>query len=258
MLLQRFARTSLLIVSISLLTGCYLTPPDSAHPHDPLQHFNRDTTRLNSKLDRWLVKPVAKEYREVTPYVVRKSVTNFFDNLGKPAAVGNDLLQGHVRWALNDFWSFLVNTTVGLGGIFTPAEHIGLKTHDNDFGLTLNHYHVYTAYFVLPFAGPHTLGSSTAIISDYYMGVTQYFVPFRYDVILTMVDGLNSRANLLSTEKTAGSMVLDKYTFYRSAYLQFRANQNLINQTPPLYTHEQVPLEAIGDDDQGAPLEPIN
>ena len=226
---------SLLMVGCFVLSSCYLSPPDTATPEDPLEHLNRDTTRLNTKLDDAIIKPVAKGYVVITPYIFRKSLNNFFTNLEEPANVVDDLLQGHGRWALNDAWRFVLNSTIGVGGLYDTASHMRLVPHGNDFGLTLNTWHVYTAYFMVPFAGPRTLGSTLAIPADYYFGLEQYYIPLRYSIVMTLTDGLNTRANLLNVEKTAGGLILDRYTFYRSAYLQRRAYLLRINNAGPTY-----------------------
>ena len=247
----------LLLFSCALLSGCYTTPATTADPHDPFDHFNRDTTRMNTKLDNVLVKPIAKEYETLVPYFVRKGVGNFFDNLDKPEQFMNDLLQGHGQWAMNDAWSFVVNTTVGIGGFFTPSTAIGLQPHENDFGLTLNQWHLYTAYFVLPIVGPRTIGSSLAIPVDYYLGVTQFFVPLRYSIILNMIYGINARANLLNTERTAGGLIFDRYIFYRSAYLQRRAYLEKLNQQQPYYSFEDADSDQDADANQAVDTEEL-
>jgi phospholipid-binding lipoprotein MlaA len=247
----------LLTVS-AMLSGCYLSPPNTDNPHDPFEHINRDANRMNVKLDSTIIKPIAKEYRAFTPYFVRRGISNFFSNLAEPENVANDLLQGHFRWALNDAWSFVINSTVGIGGFWNAAKHIDLQPHDNDFGLTLNQWGLYSAYFVLPFIGPNTLGSVIGMPIDYYTGVTKYFIPLRYSAILTILNGINLRAQLLSTEKTANGLILDKYLFYRSAYLQHRVYLYQLNQQGPVYPVVQPAQEPIGNDDQLLPEQPIN
>lgn len=229
---------TLLFVSCAILSGCYTTPPTTADPHDPFESFNRDTNRMNTKLDNFIIKPTAKEYVAVVPYAVRRGIGNFFVNLDKPEQVGNDILQGHFEWAMNDAWTFLINSTIGLAGFFTPAKAIDLQPHENDFALTLATYNLYSAYFVLPFVGPRTVGGAIAIPIDYYMGITKFYIPLRYSVILTMIEGLNARANLLNAEKTAGGLIFDRYIFYRSAYLQRRAYLLKLNNDGPRYSYQ--------------------
>lgn len=239
-----------LLASCAVLSGCYSMPATTTDSHDPFHHFNRDTTRMNTKLDNLIVKPAAKEYVKIIPYFVRQSVGNFFDNLDKPEQFVNDLLQGHGQWAMNDAWSFVVNTTVGIGGFFTPSSAIDLQPHENDFGLTLNQWNIYTAYFVLPIVGPRTVGSSLAIPVDYYMGVTQFFVPLHYSIILNMVYGINARANLLNTEKTAGGLIFDRYIFYRSAYIQRRTYLEKLNNQQPYYSFEDADADQTADSEE--------
>jgi phospholipid-binding lipoprotein MlaA len=240
-----------ILLSSCLLSGCYLHTTNPAAPPDPLQSLNRDTNRLNSRLDKILVKPVAQAYSDVVPYVARKSVSNFFDNLDEPADVANDLMQGDGRWALNDLWRFVFNTSIGLGGIFDPASHMGLQAHSNDFGLTLNRWGIYSAYFVVPFLGPRTIGNTVSIPVDYYLGASAHYIPLRYSVILDLVYGLNARAGLLSSEKTARGLIFDRYTFFRSAYLQRRAYLLKINHQGPYNMSETTVAQAQLDELQG-------
>jgi len=237
---QLFRRLLLfMIIGASLfLSACYTTPPNPATPHDPLQHLNRDAVRFNDKLDKAVLKPVAKGYTAITPYVVRRSVGNFFSNLDEIPVVFNDFLQGDVEWGFSDIWRFIINTTVGIFGLFDPASHIGLMPHRNDFGLTLNRWHIYTPYLVLPVLGPNTIGSSLGIPIDYYVGLRTRIFSFRVRVALFILNGINRRAALLQLEKTANQLIIDPYTFQRSAYLQFRAHLLQINKNGPQFPSE--------------------
>ena len=99
--------------------------------------MNRGTYKFNDALDRAIVKPVAKGYVKVTPQPVRTGVTNFFDNLETPITMVNDLLQWQVKAFVNDTARLVLNTTLGIGGLFDPATRAGLDKNDRDFGQTL-------------------------------------------------------------------------------------------------------------------------
>ena len=232
-LLFRHLSLIILLLVTLCLSACYTAPPTSVQPHDPLQHLNRDTVRFNDKLDKAILKPVAKGYTKIIPYVVRRSVGNFFANLQEVSIITNDILQAEPGWTLSDAWRFLINTTVGIGGLFDPARHIGLMPHHNDFGLTLNRWHIYTPYLVLPLLGPNTIGSSIAIPIDYYINPYRYLFSFRTRVILYVLEGVDKRAQLLQLEKTANSLIFDPYAFQQNTYLQFRAYLLQINKRGP-------------------------
>ena len=224
-----------IVMSTFMLSACYTTAPDPQHPRDPLQHLNRDTTRFNDKIDKAVLKPVAKGYKAITPYAFRRSVGNFFSNLGEVKNMGNDLLQGNIRWALSDFWRFVFNTTIGIGGLFDPASHIGLMPHSNDFGLTLNRWHLYSDYLVLPFLGPNTVGTTIALPVDYHLGISNNIFPVRTQIALFLLSSINRRAALLGREKTANGLMIDQYVFYENAYLQYRAHLLEINRAGPYF-----------------------
>ena len=92
---------------------------------------------FNDKVDTYVLKPVAQAYREVLPSPVRTGVSNFFGNLHDPVIMLNNLLQGKVVNAISDLWRFVVNTTVGIYGLFDVASELGLEKHNEDFGQTL-------------------------------------------------------------------------------------------------------------------------
>ena len=135
--------------------------------HDPLESFNRKVFWFNDKLYFYAIKPVAKAYR-VVPEPARKSVSNFFSNLTSPLRMGNALLQGKFNDAGVELGRFMYNTSLGLGGLFDPADSlIGLRKKDEDFGQTLGHYGVEPgAYIVLPFWGPSNVRDSMGLVVD--------------------------------------------------------------------------------------------
>jgi phospholipid-binding lipoprotein MlaA len=209
--------------------------PDPANPPDPLEHLNRDTYRMNDKLDRAIIKPLSEGYSEVLPYPVRESISNFFDNLDGLLNINNDILQGDVRWALSDSWRFIINSTVGVGGLFDVATHMGLVPHENDFDLTLNRWNIYLPYTVVPFVGPRTLGGVIAFPVNYYLGIGIYLFTPTQSFELTLLYGLNLRANLLAAENASSGFMLDPYVFMRNAYLQDREYMLSVNKQGPYF-----------------------
>ena len=117
------------------LSACVSLPPNAPRaPQDPWESWNRGVYRFNDSIDRALAKPVARSYARWVPQPLRTGVTNFFSNLETPSVMVNDALQGKLLASANDLGRFLLNTTVGVGGILDPASSAGLEKNNEDFG----------------------------------------------------------------------------------------------------------------------------
>src|SRR5258708_6582339 len=164
--------TATLVLACSLI-GCASLPPGSTRdPRDHIERFNRSTFRFNTALDHAVLRPVARGYVKVTPRPVRTGVTNFFGNLGYTKTIGNDIFQGHPLDFGSDVARLVVNTTVGIGGVFDPATRFGLEKHDRDFGQTLGKWGVPTgAYLMLPLLGPSDVRDAFGLVPDRFMSV---------------------------------------------------------------------------------------
>jgi len=224
MLKPRYARAALGIVVALTLSACVTLPPNSQRvPQDPWESWNRGVYKFNDKLDRAVAKPVTKAYVRVVPQPIRTGVSNFFENLSTPTVMINDALQGKFLAAASDLGRFLLNTTVGLGGILDPATSAGLAHNDEDFGQTLGHWGVHPGPFVeLPLLGPSDLRDAPARVVDTYTNPRQYIKNpwIKYGLYLPAL--INTRASLLSLDDTL-QHVYDPYAFVRDAYLQRRA-----------------------------------
>jgi phospholipid-binding lipoprotein MlaA len=232
-----------LVALLSLfLVGCATAPNAKKDPRDPLEGFNRASYKFNDALDRALLKPAAKGYKAVTPDFVETGVTNFFSNLAQPTVIINDLLQGKFKAGLNDTGRFLLNSTVGIGGLFDPASPAGLDRNDEDFGQTLGKWGVPSgAYLMVPFFGPSTVrdgfGSAVGVYTDPVHYVERDAI--RYG--LQGVDLIDSRARRLPLEDTL-NQAFDKYTFIKNAFLQQREYAVKDGNVPPP-TFDDEPLE---------------
>ncbi len=123
--------------------------------NDPWEGMNRSIYRFNSYADRWVLNPAVSAYEFIFPGVVRKSISNFFTNLDNIQTVINQILQAHPVPALQTTGRFLVNSTIGVAGLFDPATPIGLPQHYEDFGQTLGRWGMGPGpYVVLPLFGP--------------------------------------------------------------------------------------------------------
>ncbi len=206
-----------------LAVGCATTGSGAGHRVDPLEPMNRRFYAFNSAADRLVMTPVAHMYTAVTPRPLRASLTHFFRNAAYPDVIVNDFLQGRLRQGMSDIGRFLMNSTVGVFGLFDVASHVGLKAHTEDAGLTLAHWGVGRGpYLVLPFVGPDTLRNTPSLIMGVVTNVLFYVGNSALTVPLTVFDVINSRANASSSLRYVRENAVDQYIFTRDAYLQHR------------------------------------
>ena len=205
---------------VALLSGCAST---NAPPADPLEGLNRGTYAFNDAMDRAVLKPVAKGYQTIIPQFVRSGVSNAFMNLGEAATAFNSLLQGKAGDAASDAGRFLVNSTLGVLGLFDVATPMGLERHNEDFGQTLGKWGVGSGpYLVIPLMGPSTLRDAGGRAVDSQLGWSRQVdhIPTRNSAFA--VEIIDVRANLLGAGDALDEAALDKYQFLRDAYLQRR------------------------------------
>jgi phospholipid-binding lipoprotein MlaA len=174
----------LLLGAALLLAGCATTPPanpakykisdfeqpgiaHSLEVSDPMTSVNKGLYRFNYNFDRFLFLPVVNTYEFILPNYVEKRVSNFMDNIGEFYNFTNGALQLKPKSAGITLSRFLINSTVGIAGLWDPATHWGLQRQDEDFGQTLGHYGVGNGpYIVLPILGPSNLRDTTGLIAD--------------------------------------------------------------------------------------------
>ena len=198
---------------------------EEAHNNnDPFEPFNRAMYTFNDKLDRYLLKPVARGYRAVVPRPVRRGVSNFFSNLREPVVIINNALQGKFGNAASGLGRFLTNSTFGLFGLLDVATPFGLERHDEDFGQTLGVWGVGDGpYLVLPFFGPSNFRDGIGIYSDWQLYPPTYLSDESTKWTVYAIEAVDTRARLLDTgdilEQAAGR---DPYAFVREAYRQRR------------------------------------
>lgn len=224
------ALLAVLLVSLTLLGGCAST----GNPRDPFEPLNRGIYHLNDGIDTVLLKPVAEVYRGVLPQFVRTGVSNFYSNINDVIVALNNLLQGKFLNAVSDVGRIVVNTTVGLLGVFDVATHIGLEKHDEDFGQTLGYWGIGPGpYLVIPLLGPSSVRDAIGRFVDFKTDPITYVDPSRDRNILWGVRFVNRRSELLETSKILETAALDPYEFLRDAYLQRRRNLVYDGSPPP-------------------------
>lgn len=220
---QATFKRGLLALGIAVITsGCASTEVTKPDPTDPWERPNRAFYNFNDTLDRNFFTPVAKGYVKVAPQPVRSGVTKFFDNVGYINVIANDLLQAKFGDFASDTGRFVVNSTVGVGGLFDPATSLGMPVHDEDLGQTLGTWGAGEGrYMVLPLFGPNSfrdlpnVGSSLALNPLTYLNAV-------VTVPLGVLNVINVRANLLEASNIRDQAALDPYTFVREAYRQQR------------------------------------
>jgi len=223
--MSKLTSTCVLFACLAL-AGC-ATPASRkpADPRDPLEPFNRVMFKVNDRLDRAFAKPVAKTYKRVVPRPAQTGVTNFFSNLRRPAVMVNDLLQAKWRPAAHDAGRFLLNSTLGLGGLLDPASAAGLDRNDEDFGQTLGKWGMPAGpYLMMPLFGPATLRDATGAAVDELADPVNYVEEDKVRWSLWGLSLIDRRARLLEIEG-ALERAYDPYAVLRSVYLQRREYQ---------------------------------
>lgn len=225
-------------VACFLLSGCTSTAHLEEKNPDPYEHYNRNASRFNDKLDKTFVKPVAQKYVQWIPASARTGVRNVLSNLNTVPTLANDVLQANFYWTMNDFWRLVINSTVGLGGLFDVASRMGLTYHTNSFGMTLSHWGAKpTPYVVLPFLTSSTLGDAIGLPIDNFANPVNY-APWWVIWTNYPIKIVDLRAELLPNEKLLSRVALDPYLFIREAYIQNRIYRLKSNVEIPLNASE--------------------
>lgn len=218
----------------ALVLGACASQPREREPGDPLERINRISYRINDLGDRYLVRPVAVGYTHALPPQLRAGIRNFFDNALYPVTIANVFLQGKFAQTGRDGARFLVNSTIGLAGLFDPATRLGLEEHDEDFGQTLGVWGVPEGpYLVIPLFGPRTLRHGFGDLVDSPLTPYVQFEDGNTDVALGLwaLDQVDRRARLLEADEQVYA-AFDPYLFVRDAYLQNQRYELLDGNVP--------------------------
>jgi phospholipid-binding lipoprotein MlaA len=226
------------LVALTLLsTGCATGP--GANPKDPLEPMNRSVSRFNDVLDDNVLKPAATGYRDYTPQLVQTGIGNFFRNLADVFSTVNNGLQLKGRETAESLMRVVVNTTLGIYGIFDVATEIGLQRHPEDLGQTLGYWGVPDGpYVVLPVFGPSTLRDTSVLPLELSTDLVSKHDDIAESNVAMAARIVDKRASLLKTSDLLTGAAIDKYSFTRDSYLQFRRNQ-VYDGNPP----DDEPLE---------------
>ena len=214
------------VVSLSVLalalTGCASVPDDQKTESDRWESVNRSVFRLNAGLDRAISRPVARVYSKITPRPVRKGVSNFFRNLTTPRSVLNNFLQGKPKRGFSEIGRFLVNSSLGLGGLFDVATAGGMEEYREDFGQTAAVWGVGDGpYVMLPFLGPQTLRDAILMPVDIVSTPLYHYDNSSARDKLYAFRLIDLRYRLLATDRFLDESK-DPYVTLRESYLQNR------------------------------------
>ncbi|MFZ4472205.1 MAG: MlaA family lipoprotein [Limnohabitans sp.] len=223
--------SQIVLAASLLLVGCASAP--TANPKDPWEPMNRSVASFNDKIDDNVLKPVATGYRNVVPDLIQTGVRNVFNNFADMWSTVNNLLQLKPTNTVESLGRVIVNTVFGIYGIFDVATYIKLERHPEDFGQTLGHWGVPNGpYLVLPLLGPSTLRDGASLPVDFAVSPTKLIgdIPTRNKVFALRL--VSKRAELLKSGNMLEQASIDKYSFTRDAYLQYRRSQ-IYDGNPP-------------------------
>jgi phospholipid-binding lipoprotein MlaA len=252
--IPRPSRQTILLLIAVLLAGCATPMP---RKDDPYENFNRKMYSFNAFADRVAIRPVAVGYRKITNETTRRLVSNFFANIESPITIANDLLQANPKEAFKATSRLVINTTVGILGLFDPASEMSIDASTTDLGVTLAKWGVPEGpYLVLPLFGSTTVREAIAFPVDRYLfdPLSWYSAghSFQLDVHFapTFVYLVTLRSSAIDAEGLLEG-VYDPYVFYRDAYRQRRLYK-VYRGNPPMEAIQS--LQGVEDVDIDALL----
>ncbi len=231
-----------------ILSGCATTgvaeQSTVANKTDPYENFNRKMFVFNDGVDNYVAEPISNAYKWITPQFMQTGVFNFFNNLKNVNVVINDVLQAKFSQSAEDTGRFAINSTVGLGGLFDVAKHVGLEQNEEDFDQTLAVWGVpQGSYLVLPLLGPSTARGIPGAVFDTAANPASYV-----GMPVQLVSMLNSRASAEGALKFIDEAALDPYVFTRESFLQWRNNLATDGKTETSSDVDELEDDASGGD----------
>ena len=232
---------------------------------DPLEPFNRAVFHFNDKLYFWFLKPAARGYNYVFPEDLRICVRNFFVNLLFPVRFVNSILQGNFRGAGIELSRFMVNSTLGLGGLFDPSSRgLNLPMQDEDLGQTLGVYRMgHGVFLTVPVLGPYTVRSLLGWVGDTYLDpVTWYVDPLLWRWGVKGYKKFNEVSLTLGDYEALKEAAIDPYVAIRNGYVQYRNTKVkergvFPEKAPPVEIYSSKPeIQRVSNDYFTAELEP--
>lgn len=208
--------------------------------NDPLHGFNSAMYKFNETADKYVARPVAKGYNKVVPKPVKSGVDNFLSNLGEPLNIANNLLQGKFDNTLKSTYRFVVNSTLGVLGLFDVASKLEVEEQPEDLGQTLAAWGMKPGpYLVLPFFGPSNFRDGFGLIgqSVAYRPYSEITGSNSTELGLIALNAINTRVKLLGLDDVLDKQ-LNPYSFMKTAYQEQRINAIYDNNPPQKSTED--------------------
>lgn len=243
-----FLRTLMAICAIGIMSGCATTGGGQSRDAqwDPLEGVNRGVFKFNRTADKFVLRPIAKGYHNVAPTPVRRGIGNFFYNLTMPTVFVSDMLQARPRAGGQDAARFLINSVVGIGGIFDIATRMGIDKNREDFGQTLAVWGVGDGpYLMVPFLGAYSLRHGFGTLLDVPLDPLFHYRTRSVRDKLWILQAIDLRESLLGADAALDS-ALDPYLALRDAYYQNRQGKIYDGETP---FEDEFPEEEFDEGD---------
>ncbi len=238
---------SLVTILAAVMVAFTALPTAAEETNDPLETMNRGIFWFNDQIDIYALEPAGRGWHWLMPDRVETCVSNFFANLRFPTTTLNNLLQGKIVNAGSNVGRFVVNTTVGVIGLFDPATDLGMPEHDEDFGQTLGVWGVPPGpYLVLPLFGPSNIRDGVGYVADSFTLVYPWFVPWYYSTGAQMVRVVNERGQVLTEVEEIKAASVDYYSAVRDGYTQRRRTQ--VNDGAEMTEEEQEDLYNVEEE----------
>ena len=207
-----------------LASACASTPPPAGGVADPWQAWNRPVFAFNTKVDDYVLAPVAHGWIFITPQGVRDAVGRFFFNVRFPSRFVSSVGQGEALRALAEVGRFVVNSTFGIAGLFDPATELGLPRYESDIGIMFGRWGIPPGpFWVIPLVGPSSPRDAVGMVGDALLNPLSWLPPFWLPYATGALNIVNSRALADKQIVNARRTALDFYVFVRDAYIQRRA-----------------------------------
>jgi phospholipid-binding lipoprotein MlaA len=203
---------------------------EQAQIADPFSMWNRAMFHFNDKLYFWVLKPLAKGYKAVTPDFFRTGVKNFFRNLTTPVRLVNCALQGKGQAAGIEFTRFVMNTTVGVLGLMSPADNDPrlIRPDEEDLGQTLGKYGIGNGFYIVwPVLGPSTIRDTFGRVGDWFLNPVNYIDPKEASWAVWSFDKVNQTSYRIGDYEALKKAAIDPYVALRDVYIQFRIKKVL-------------------------------
>jgi len=223
--------------------------PAAPGPSDPLEPMNRKIFAFNDFLSRFALEPLGRGWAWLVPEGIRDSIGRAYANLRTPIVMVNDLLQGKPRAAGVDLARFVMNSSVGLGGLMDPALSCGLEPNHEDFGQTFGVWGIPAGpYLVLPIFGPSSPRDAVGKVADTAAFAASYFIPFWLSAASSALDTANTFSFIAVDIAEERASSFDWYAAVRNAHVSRRENMVRDRTESPAQEAEEDDLFLLDDE----------